>query len=313
MLMFQTLYPVIVVLLLALIALVHLACSKKDIPLLASGDLAFEEMGGKGFRSVAYRKIIFRYVSVGLAFISFILPITSTVIFSTFSCDNVDPNSVETGDDRFMTADYSMSCQSSRYHSAYYWAVAMIFVYPIGVPLIFFILLYSGKEDITYRRVSLRSDLKRKEREVRLDAIRGLYGAYKPEYWYWEVLETVFRLSLTGFLVLVNQGSASQIIVGMCIALAYSQIIFAVKPFDENELNTAKIISLWQIYLIFLFALLYHTGVISGNDWRNETFVFCVGFAIIPLELFLALFPRLRWYESRERKLTFRDSGEEGL
>ena len=55
--------------------------------------------------------------------------VVSVTIFQTFSCHDVGPQD-ET--EEYMAADYSVSCASERYAFAMWWAVAMLFVYPIG-------------------------------------------------------------------------------------------------------------------------------------------------------------------------------------
>jgi hypothetical protein len=53
----------------------------------------------------------------------------SVTIFQTFSCHDVGSQDEK---EEYMTADYSVSCASERYSFAFWWAVAMVFVYPIG-------------------------------------------------------------------------------------------------------------------------------------------------------------------------------------
>ena len=53
----------------------------------------------------------------------------SVTIFQTFSCHDVGSQDEK---EEYMTADYSVSCASERYMFAFWWAVAMVFVYPIG-------------------------------------------------------------------------------------------------------------------------------------------------------------------------------------
>ena len=53
----------------------------------------------------------------------------SVTIFQTFSCHDVGSQDEK---EEYMTADYSVSCASERYSFAIGWAIAMIFVYPIG-------------------------------------------------------------------------------------------------------------------------------------------------------------------------------------
>ena len=54
--------------------------------------------------------------------------VVSVTIFQTFPCQDVGSDEKE----EYMVADYSVNCASSRYAFAFWWAVAMVFVYPLG-------------------------------------------------------------------------------------------------------------------------------------------------------------------------------------
>ncbi len=58
-------------------------------------------------------------------------------------------------------------------------------MYPIGVPSAFAFLLYRVKDDIIHRNDRLDDDKEKEEKLFRIFAIRSLYDAYCPEYWYW--------------------------------------------------------------------------------------------------------------------------------
>jgi hypothetical protein len=143
-LLIQTTYPIVILVLLLIGSRVHLVMmQQKQPPLLppnhgssscGEGDNTSDEIGGDDDASDCDRKsssenntILSNYIFAGLTFSNLILPFTSTVIFSTFYCENVDPESTASGDDSFMIADYSVSCQSDRYYFAKMWAILMIF------------------------------------------------------------------------------------------------------------------------------------------------------------------------------------------
>ena len=94
---FQTVYPMVVVALICITCGLNLVFKKKEESLLSKNE------------HNKSRQIISKYIYVALFFIELILPYTSAIIFSTFSCKNIDPDSMEAGDDSFMTADYSDS------------------------------------------------------------------------------------------------------------------------------------------------------------------------------------------------------------
>ena len=71
-----------------------------------------------------------------------VLPGVASVIFKTFPCYNADPDGSASTSQLYMRADYSISCSSQRYQFAVVWAAVMVFVYPVGIPLLYFVLLY---------------------------------------------------------------------------------------------------------------------------------------------------------------------------
>jgi hypothetical protein len=64
----------------------------------------------------------------------------------------VDPENETPGDDStFLVADMRISCNSDYYYNGMGFAIFMIFVYPIGIPLLYLYSLYYWQEDIKTR------------------------------------------------------------------------------------------------------------------------------------------------------------------
>jgi hypothetical protein len=204
----------------------------------------------------AVRSLRSSYFAAFRIYTYLILPQRSTQIFSVFSCKNVDPDEVNEGDDSYMTADYSVSCSSEKYQFGRAWAIAMIFLYPVGIPLFYFCLLYRSRKDIQTRDNPSLSAEQSALLSQRTDSIKSLFQPYKPHLWYWEVVETISRLMLTGVLMLIAQGSAGQIIVGMIFAVASMLIHNYFEPYIDSNLQVAKYISYWQICGLFFIAIL---------------------------------------------------------
>jgi kynureninase len=147
--------------------------------------------------------------------------IVSVMIFQTFSCHDVGAIDQDMS---YMTADYSVSCASDRYAFAFWWAFAMVFVYPIGkpsmrswglqkgllllkstiystsmyvltihsvhfvvigIPVVYFLLLYSVRDMIG--SVSGPDGT----------FVSMLYEEYRSKYWYWAVVDALYRVSVT--------------------------------------------------------------------------------------------------------------------
>merc|ERR1712070_664947 len=77
-----------------------------------------------------------------------VLPSVTVVIFRMFPCQNVDPSNGNSPDNYYLIADYSISCNSDRYRYGVAWAIFMIFIYPIGLPILYFCLLYNIRKEL---------------------------------------------------------------------------------------------------------------------------------------------------------------------
>lgn len=230
----NTLYPVLVIIILWLAQTVHVKLKSE-------------------LKAAELSRISTRYFNMFLIFTYLILPFTSVQIFQTFSCRDVDPDNVVSGGNFYMTADYSVSCSSSKYKFGFVWAIVSIIVYPIGIPLYYFYVLYTARNEIMSRDLSITSV---EETNMRLNSIRLLYEYYKPSLWYWEIVETLQRLLLTGVLVVIAQGSPVQIIVGIAISLFFLKLCDMYRPFIDAKVQSLKEICSWQILGVFFLALL---------------------------------------------------------
>jgi hypothetical protein len=124
-LMFTTLFPIGIVVILLCCAGVHAAYIKyRYHPVFhASANVANRLRQMRAFYS--YLLLVWIYLT---------LPGTSTVIFSMLNApSDADPNNAMKGtyDRYYLTADLRMSCDSDRYKFGRKWAYAMIFVYPV--------------------------------------------------------------------------------------------------------------------------------------------------------------------------------------
>ena len=78
----------------------------------------------------------------------------AAVAFATFDCDDHfsrsdgEPRSSPYLDASFLRIDYRVDCASKRYARARVYAVLMVVVYPVGVPLLCFVLLWRKRDDV---------------------------------------------------------------------------------------------------------------------------------------------------------------------
>ncbi|CAM9678053.1 unnamed protein product, partial [Ectocarpus fasciculatus] len=202
------------------------------------------------------------YYYLLLFFTYLIFPGVSAIICRTFSCQNIDKNDEDSGDNFYLRADYSISCTSERYYFGFIWASVMVFVYPFGIPAYYAYVLQKEKECIKSRY----------EPKI-LFARKFLFEAYKPQYWYFEVVEACQKLFFTGFLVFLSPGSSGQVVAGGFVALLYMKIYTDCAPFEDKFSGWSKNLAQWQLFVIFVIILLSKEEVLDV-DGGVLTFLF---------------------------------------
>ena len=198
-----------------------------------------------------------------------------------------------------MKADYRLKCDGPEYEGYVGYASLMILIYPIGIPLFYFICLWLqsskiqkdtslmtiddsrnddvmkfhedlqkimsfslGHEENQKKILLLRNEIigdfkvERARKQTDLVMYATLFEAYKPEFFYWECLECVRRLSLTGLLVFMYPGSEKQILLAVMICMLWI-ILYAwlqpyLNPLNNHLLTSAQWGILLQLYGIFL-------------------------------------------------------------
>lgn len=192
------------------------------LPILGFAVLATTYFFGKKLnRGSAYamRAVNHKHMSAAL-FIAFIVysPVSFTV-FQTFMCHTLDDGV------SYLRADYSLTCTTTQHTAFTAYASFMIFVFPIGIPVMYASLLAANRKDLAKRD---------RENIGQLEPLKGLWIAYKPSRYYFEVVECGRRISLTLAAVFVLPDSASQIAIVLLIAVVFLFISESMSPFDKG-------------------------------------------------------------------------------
>jgi hypothetical protein len=117
-----------------------------------------------------------------------VLPGVSKLLFGMLRpCVNLDPEDTQGESYFYLEADYSIECSSDRYHLGVAWATVFVFVYPVGIPGLYFYLLYEARPLIKGRA---KADINALDEEglqklenaaMTLSSLRFLYEEYLPE------------------------------------------------------------------------------------------------------------------------------------
>lgn len=167
----------------------------------------------------AMRQVQQKHLTAALFVVFYIYSSVSFTIFRTFACETLDDNV------SYLRADYSLTCSTVRHSMFEAYAMFMVCVYPVGIPLIFSMWLGTN-----------RKDLRRSDREglAHLKPLKDLWIAYTPSRYYYEVIEYGRRIVLTGIAVFILPQSAPQIAVVLFLAVVFLLISESLSPFQEG-------------------------------------------------------------------------------
>jgi hypothetical protein len=93
-------------------------------------------------------RMISRYFSLFLLITYLVLPSVTTTIAGAVPTINIDPDGLTGQPQHFMRNDLNISANSNRYRFGIIWAAIFIVVYPIGVPLLYFYVLFCNRKEI---------------------------------------------------------------------------------------------------------------------------------------------------------------------
>jgi membrane protein DedA with SNARE-associated domain len=227
-----------------------------------------------------YRNI---YITIYLIVTYYTLPTICTRIIGSVTCISVDPNKESIsviksyGSVLRLQADFSVDCESSSYYRNYVWAMVMVIVYFLCVPGSYFYLLYQHRDLIrsrgdkrlakqahetiaaASRRQSLLVDTKNL-----LHAIGFIYLSYRPEMWYFEVVELSRRLFFSSLLAFIVPDPLSQLLVGVVFAAFFYWLYVRMRPYDNDAMN--EMAHTGNIQLLVTFLLIYSSAVSAFGD-----------------------------------------------
>ncbi|CAM9899962.1 unnamed protein product, partial [Laminaria digitata] len=162
----------------------------------------------------------------------------STVAFKTFACDEevVDGES-------YLRADYSISCTTSLHMLFKVYAGIMILVYPVGIPVLYALILWKDRELLNPRihvepdeadeeattadaaggdkiLSELEKQVKARKANPELVPSMFLWKDFGPDLYYYEVIECGRRILLTGLLIFIAPHTATQAAMACLFAFA---------------------------------------------------------------------------------------------
>lgn len=192
----------------------------------------------------AIRTVLHKHQSAVLHLALFVYSPSSYKIFQTFACDELDDGH------SYLRADYNQVCDTRRHSWYKAYAIVMIGVYPVGIATGFAILL--GR----HRRELVKSG---RDEQEHLLPLHGIWAAYKPSRYYYEVLECVRRISMTSIAALLLPNTREQLAIVLLLAVVFVFISEAISPFemgvDMNLYRWGNGVIVASMYVAFLMKI----------------------------------------------------------
>lgn len=212
----------------------------------------------------ALRIVRHKYVSTVLFITFLVYSSVSSVLFQTFPCDTLEDDIDE--EKKFLRADYSIDCDSNKHKNLKIYAWIMIALYPVGIPVFYAALLFRNRS-LLNKPSRLPSD------SSLLKSTSDLWKPYKPSRYYYEVIECVRRISLTGLVLFTGDfDSAAQISVTLILAFVFSVVLEALAPYESRwdtwTSRTGHVVVFTSMYL----ALLLRVDVSNEDAASQDAF-----------------------------------------
>lgn len=183
-----------------------------------------------------------KHVSMVLLVTFLVYSSASSVVLEMFSCEVFDDGNT------YLMADYGIDCSSNKHHALAIYAVFMIFVYPLGIPALYAFFLFRNRD--------MLKDKASRASSFFLQRTSSLWKPYKPERFYYEVIECGRRITLSSASFYIFPNTAAQIAVSLLIVLFFIAVSEGLDPYASrwdcwvNRMGHAIIFT--SIYLALL-------------------------------------------------------------
>lgn len=184
----------------------------------------------------------------------------SAKVFQTFACEHL-------GDGKnYLRADYRIDCDSSKHQAFELFAYVMVAVYPVGIPLFYSHLLYKN------RRVLANEDVDTRILSSQVRPISDLWVPYKPRRFYYEVIECVRRIMLTGVVVFIYPNTVAQVAVTLMIAFVFFVVSLMLVPYVSKWDTSISLMGHVVVFTSMYVALLGKVDVWDERAASQEVF-----------------------------------------
>jgi hypothetical protein len=297
-LLVTTLTPLVLVAILACTYAV--SCSKNKVT-----EVARASTTNLYARNDRLQQIFAKHVNALLVLTFLVYTTASVAVLQTFPCDSI----AGTGKS-YLRADYSLECGTTQHTIYRVYAALMILVYPLGIPALYAALLWRHRDAVRATATATRPRIDRMNANSALMSSAFLWQPYTVRMYYWQVVECLRRLLLTGVLVFFMWSTtATEAAIGCLLAvqLVLAAVVLICAPHRDSWDQCAYILGASVIFLTMLMALLIESGASKFDDTGMIAYgalmiVLCVALLLFAV-LQMAIAERRRYLLKRESSI----------
>ena len=206
----STLMPIMIATLIALVYFARLAAVRTSNG--RDGRATPSDEQARTLRSRIFRQHAYIFILVTYIF----MPSTSVDIMRLLrACKH---GFGEMQNEAFLNADFKLLCYTTdvdsgvrhydrTYRTMLVYAYLMILLYPVGINVMYFVLLYRHRNLINPPKMGIDHAIVSRNANPRVAHLSFLFKHYKPSAYLYEVIDSMRRLLLGGVYVLFSEGS----------------------------------------------------------------------------------------------------------
>jgi hypothetical protein len=245
-------------------------------------------------RTEKLAKALAMHHSVFLAMTFLIYSTVSTTVFQTFACDTIDDSAtIKTS---YLRADYSIQCGTAKYTAYKAYAGVMVIVYPLGIPALYAWLLWRSRHKLSSKNdASVR--MLHRDTDPSLRPTRFLWKSYTARMYYWEVIESMRRLLLTGAIVFITPGTTAQAAIACVLAVTSAFIALYCRPHADPVDTMIYTVGAMIIFLSMFLSLAMKADISSETNASQDAFA--VVLVVLNLAMIVAAFVQMAYVAHR--------------
>ena len=195
-----------------------------------------------------------------------LVPSVSRTVFSVWECETIQLDASTNEDIRFLRDDLSIICDTSDEHKvATYAAAVLVLIWPIGMPLLYFWLVWKCREDI---KSGMPTHFAR--------ATSFLWREYRVPLYWWEPIEMFKKVVLAGLLLVVVPPPLEllRLLIALLISMAFLVLTLVLRPFNRADNNALSVCSQLATILMYHGAMLikldaYYPGLVERSGFKT--------------------------------------------